>query len=457
MLINPNIDKNNDSLQNSDMQTYESLTPVDLSNKKKTPNFCGITEDEETILSARQLVAKIYKAEGYIKSDEIDENGVIVEPHASHSSHYVFTDDNGEIVSTVRKTRWDPALGEESFPLWKYKSELDEEYVNLIKEIGLENIVEIGAFAKDSQLDKNIESTMFLYRKLIQDAWEQGHERAFIMAFKPALFRFFKMMFNGSVVRIGPDIEYPGERVIPALLSVSDGPIQMIEHVSSSNNKKAESQREVLKFMLTGAKADLLDRTIITTLIEKGYDDVLEKLDWSNFSELEASDVKKLSFLNYFKNVKKISKIFRLSQEVIIKKTENRKIDMLFMAGLLGYTALRTAYVATAISPNSHVKWPIFLGIELATTPTYTWGMGDLARHIVNSEKLNNPKLYRATLSAAGSFLAPYVYLGLEGQGVSKDAIGGMIGLFGIGIISGGIRLKKNVSSMIKTEKSIND
>ena len=43
MLINPNIDKNNDSLQNSDMQTYESLTPVDLSNKKKIPNASNDT------------------------------------------------------------------------------------------------------------------------------------------------------------------------------------------------------------------------------------------------------------------------------------------------------------------------------------------------------------------------------------------------------------------------------
>jgi hypothetical protein len=418
-------------------QVFEEIIP-------REP-ICLAVSDEETILKARQMTASYYLKRGFVEPSEVDARGVIDEqadPYVDHSSYYVLMNpDTSELIATSRKIRYDEDKGIDSFPVLSHKNQLDPDRVQQITDLGLENVVEISALVKNPELDHDKTATLKLYRRLFQDAWSldrKGSEKAFVMACNPVLFQTFQNLFNGSIQRMGPDLDYPGQVAVPAMLDMRAGPIELIERAGDKNDPSAENYAGVLEFMFEGLDANAIDQDIVDALKNNGLDSILAKMSYE--TPLETLEIEE-----------PVDTESREESDGIMNKLRSRKPEVIAAVGLLAYTGLRTYGVGEGISPDSDVDWRIFLGIEAGTTPQYVLGMGTLARASLKPENYTRGQRLRAAFYAGSALIAPYAYVAAEGEGVSTNVwvgAGAVAAACSIGPVRKIYRsLKKNNSS----------
>lgn len=376
---------------------------------------CSATQDPEMIYSARKLVADRYLNLGFVTSEDIVDGVMSAEadPYAAHSTYYVVTDPkNGEIVATSRRIHYDPSSGEKSFPLLDHKDQIDESYLERIDALGIENCVEISSLVRNPAYRPDNQVTLQLYREMFQDAWASGSEgeKVFLMACKPKLFTRFKQLFDGSMQRIGPDIDYPGEKVVPAMFELLDGSVDLIRK-SKGVYPHRPIHRAVIRFMFEGADGSNYDRSILAALEYSNFDDITQKINGAP----------------------------SIPEQSMSEKISHRKPEIIAAASLLGYTALRTYGVAEGVSPHTDVDWRIFLGIEALTTPSYVLGMGDMIRSAIKPELYTRMQRLKAAGLGIGSLIAPYAYVVAEGNNMPASAwtgVGAFAAVAGASIVN---------------------
>jgi hypothetical protein len=399
-------------LQFTPEQVFEEVIP-------REP-ICLSVSDEETILKARQMTANYYLKRGFVEPTEVDTRGVIDEqadPYVDHSSYYVLMNpDTSELIATSRKIRYDEEKGMDSFPVLSHKNELDPDRVQQINDLGLENVVEISALVKNPELDHDKTATLKLYRRLFQDAWSldrESSEKAFVMACNPVLFQTFQGLFNGSIQRIGPDLDYPGQKAVPAMLDMRAGPIELIERAGDKDDPSAANYAGVLEFMFEGLNANAIDQEIVEALKNNGLDSILAKMSYE--APIATTDAEELV------DDKEPPK----ESGGMVELLHSRKPELAGTIGLLAITGLRTYGVAKGMSPDSDIDWQVFLGIEVATTPQYVFGLGTLARSSTHPENYTRAQRLRAAFYAGSALVAPYAYVAAEGEGVSTNVWAG--------------------------------
>jgi hypothetical protein len=371
---------------------------------------CFATDDPELILKARQLMADVYLKRDFVTPSEITDEGVLIEesdPHASHSTYYVVVPQNQKtVLATVRIINYDPEKGESSFPVMTYKESFDPEALEILASAGTENLVEVSALARDKNLAASGTAALMLYKRIFIDALydHENGKKSLIMATNPMLFKNFSLLFGDSFIRLGPDLPYPGQPASPAILSTEDATVNIAKISRDKKNPYRGVQEGVVNYFGAGANADLLSDEILSALETYGYDELLAKIkanDWNDVAEREAQAMKILKRGAIVGKVKEVSKRYRP--------------ELLAGAGLMAYTAARTGLVAESIAPvATGVDWRIFLGIELATTAPYVWGIGDLARNVNNDDYSTSRKVSAYAL-AGSALVAPYAYLAAEG------------------------------------------
>ena len=400
----------------------------------------GITSNIDVIRAARELTTREYLKKGYISQADIGQEGVISEefdPYIEDSYYYVVMDDDGKVAATTRKIVFNPDKQERSFPVWAHKNKLYPEYVDEIEAIGLDRCVEISALAKDKLRDTNKTATLELYRSLYQDAISLESptgvdEKAFLMALNPALYEQFKSIFGGGLERIGPNLDYPGEEVVPAILRTVEGSVGVINEAGRPDNDSAEAQSFVVRYMLEGCSADTLDPMVLDALEQNGFDDVLEKL-YENMAE----------------NIEEVGNL------TLLERLAKRKPEIFASVALLGYSALRTTGVKYGISPHSNVDWRVFFGIEAATTPAYVMSMGSILRSVRSPELYSRFSRRRSEVTAATMLTAPYAYVAANGEGMPTEAWMAVGGLFALGSLSAVMRTRKERRQQHHNEQSI--
>lgn len=385
------------------------------------------------------MTAQDYLQRGYVKPEEITDEGVIgpeADPYAEHSTYYVMMDPTtDEIIATSRKIHYNPKRGEKSFPLFEHKDELDSYYVRELEEIGLDKVVEISALVKNPDLDTNGLAVLHLYRRLFQDAWNKNlkrKEQAFIMACSPSLYERFNLFFDGSMRRMGPDLDYPGQPVIPTMFLTREGSVELIDMAGDADNENAEMHRTVINFLAEGTDGEALDPSIIAALKRNNLTEALDKLYPKGMTDTAG----------------------------LREKLRTYRPEIIAGLGLVAYTAARTAGVAEGVSPYSDVDWRIFLGLELGTTPQYVYGMGQLARSTFNPEDYTFSRRLKAAALAGSALVAPYVYLGVEGAGMPKGAWAAVAAAAALSISSALAKLRnnfKNRHAELAEEQTIED
>ncbi len=387
---------------------------------------CFSTDDPSVIEEARRLTARVYLQQGFISLDQINERQTIIDdadPYIPHSEYYVLMDENwNEIVATSRKIKFDEASGQKSFPLLDHEDSLDPVLFRKIEEVGLDKVIEISALAKDKNLDSDDLATLTIYKELFQNALRNSKdEKLFIMACNPALFRNFKQLFNGAMQQVGPALDYPGQIAIPAMFDLHDGPISVIEMSNDENDPKADSYKFIVEFMFKGLAKSEVDPDIVNALDSNGHENLL-------IDDLNSDDQMQDSINEGKKNFWK-----------------RRRPELISGLGLIAYTAARTAAVAKGLSPYSAVDWKVFLGIELATTPPYVWGVGDLIRSLKSPDDYSKKQKVVAAAMAGSTLLAPYAYIAAEGAGMPEQA---WIGFFSVAALCLAIPARKLIKNI---------
>lgn len=366
---------------------------------------CFATSDPVLIHEARLLVAQRYLHLNFVSADQIDRDGTLTQeadPYASHSTYYVVLDRaSNQMVATSRRIHYDPARGEASFPVWEHKAELNPNYVSQVEQIGLDKCVEISALVRNPAFKPDRRITMELYRQMFQDVWRAGDagEKIFLMACKPSLYKTFRKIFDGSIERMGEDLNYPGEIAVPALFRTTEGSASLINKAGESvfKNRHNWIHRRVVKYMMVGADVEKFDPSIINALQNGPFEKTLDNLG-----------------------------VERPPTPTFAERLKNHKPEIGVGAFLIGWTALRTLGVVEGVSPDTDVDWRVFLGIEVATTPSYIIGVRDTVRSILHPEQYSRRQKVKALLMGGGSFLAPYAYVTAEGHDMPSGAWAGV-------------------------------
>jgi hypothetical protein len=255
------------------------------------------------IYQARRLTAEIYLKKGYITVDEIGLDGTInkeSDPYIEASDYYIAANDQSEVAATTRKIRYDSEKGEESFPVWKYKSQFDPDKVELVESLGLENSVEISALAKKASKDTDGLAALRLYRALVQDALVperdgQPREKVFLMALSPKLHGQLTTYFDGAIKRIGPNLDYPGEEVVPAIFQPLEGMVEVIDAAGRTDNPDAATHAFIADFILSDANKDIVHPEIVEALKRNDLQDTLAKYSANSENQVEPAEAESTS------------------------------------------------------------------------------------------------------------------------------------------------------------------
>lgn len=409
--------------------------------------FCGYTNAPDVIHAARALVATEYLERGFVTPDEMDGDTIssAADPYVLHSEHYVDmrTDEHSArsrsgsgigVAGTIRKIKFVPQKGRSSFPVLDHEESLYPEAVQEIYATGLEATVEMSNLVRDRRIDSDGTAALRLYRKAFHDSWNGGEEEQYIMACNPVLFTAFTYLFNGAFKRIGPNLPYKGQEAIPAMINLRRGGLELINASSDPKNPFRRVHRLVVDYFLSGANVRELDSDIVDALLENGFEDTVAKMRGSGQSIIQDDPDPPVAEIRR-----------EVKRAVVIDKIQKRKGEIVAGAGLLAYTALRTAGVKYGIDPGTDVDWRIFLGIEVATTAPYVWGMGDLTRSTLRPEKYSMAAKFRAIGVAATSLMAPYAYVIAEGGGMPNSAKWGVGAVAGLAVASAAANIRRRV------------
>lgn len=398
-----------------------------------TRRDCLLTSDNDSVLDARRLMAREYVRRKFITSDQLNENGVVGnedDPYHNDAKYFVLRNDEGACVATLRTLHYSPEKDRESFPVLKYESVLYPEFRDEIYEIGLENIIEVSALVRDKDLDTEGTAAIELYKKLFLDSWSDfgGKDKCLIMACNPVLFDMFKVLFDGSMMRIGPDLPYPGQEAVPTMFKLNEGAINLIECSRRADNNYRTVHQKVVEYFLAGTQASSFHPDIMEALERNDYQDLARKMRENNWPS----------------GIQTAAEFQRSMKKAVIlceakERTKRYRPELLSGIGLAGYSLARAAAVAKGLEPVSDVEWKTLLGIELLTTPQYVWGVGDLVRNADNSSYSRKRKIGAYT-AAVTAYAAPYGYMLSNGALSSAQGVGVVAGIAGVAAIPAATR-----------------
>ena len=419
-------------------------------NPYSAPENCFRTEDPSLILAARQLVARTYLRWGFITPDNIGEDGAIRDdPYAEQRTYYVkMSSDGTQVAATVSLIEHAPEKGQKSFPVMEHKDELDPDYIKLLDNLGYENIVEVSTLVRDKELDPNGTAGNEIYKKIFLDAWQRDVDgnSAFIMACNPGLFKKFNLLFGDEMHRIGPDLPYEGQDAVPALFLNREGAVGVIHASKNRRNPYRDVQKAVVDYFFDGASAEGLHPDVLDALEEEGYDDLLSKLqggDWGPTRENPEIDT--------------VNKIKRAAIVGRARELERKyRGGNIYAVSLLAITAIRTAIVASFITPVSDVNTGLFLAIEVVTTPQIAYPTAEVMHQADDPAYSTSRKRVMQLLIGSG-VVAPYVYLGAEGALSSTQGVTACASLAGVAVLPKVVKAVKGSDVYKKAQAVISE
>lgn len=449
-----NKETNNTPLfHDKNVSNEKRTSPLDLSEYSD----CFRIDSDELLEESRRLTASVYLARGFVSQDQVNSQGLIADeydPYVKHSTYYATTSsDKQQISATLRLINYNPEAGKRSFPMIsEFEDCIEPEFKDKLEKIGYSNIHEISALARDRDLDSAGVSAMQLYRTMFLDAWSDkgidADKSTFIMACNPKLADRLKLLFGESMQVMGSNMPYTGQEAVPLMFENFSGAIDTIKRSRDAKNPYKTLQSEVVKYFFNGADIQAVHPGIVDTLKDENYTDLLEKMTSGVWENVHDYDVRMMSRM---KRAGAIGKARELFTKDSLKKYWPEAVAT---AGLLGYTAARTAAVGVGMDATTDAEWEVFLAIELGTTPTYVLPMGDLIRNAGKSpDEYARSRKYMMLGLAGGSYVAPYAYLYGVGGLESAQGAGTFAGLVGVAVVPA---LAKAVKKRLKKKRELN-
>ena len=189
-----------------------------------------LTRDDD-VLAARQLLAQVYLATGFIDDGDLAGDGTLGlrhDPWVESSSYYAVTRD-GAPVATARQIS---AADVTQLPALQL-AQLDAEMVADLVAQPAGAVVEISALARARR--GSSADVAAIYVRMWSESLRRGH-RAWVMAVDLRVLELLRNMFAGAAIRpLGPPQEYLGSTVVPAVLWCDDLPPQQLRMAQESD------------------------------------------------------------------------------------------------------------------------------------------------------------------------------------------------------------------------------
>lgn len=198
--------------------------------------------------AAKMLHASVYLSKGFIDHSDLKDDIIheLSDPHQAHAEYFVVKK-RQEVIAVARQIIY---KGEgphhESFPVLE-KSVIYGRSQKRLLSFHPREIVEISALVKKS--GESTVAPLILYRALWRHSLHSNH-RVWVMACDVRLYERLKLLFGGTLTKIGQRTPYQGGDVIPVALNIPDS-VKYVQKVVSARRKgPLDLKRRAALFMI---------------------------------------------------------------------------------------------------------------------------------------------------------------------------------------------------------------
>lgn len=172
-----------------------------------------LSSDAE-ILAARRLNAEVYLASGFISITDIGADGTIdssLDGWSSASDYFAVMRDGSAVATARQITSGEP----DRLPALSL-ADLAASEVQMIRDLPAGSAVEISGLARSS--DTPSSDVVAVYVRMWRESLLRRH-RVWVMGVDVRVFELLRALLCGAAIRrIGPDQEYLGSKVVPAVI-----------------------------------------------------------------------------------------------------------------------------------------------------------------------------------------------------------------------------------------------
>jgi hypothetical protein len=206
----------------------------------------------------RRLVASRYIDRGYVDENMIDENGFLdssIDPYVARSEYFWKTDEDGEVIATLRVIHPHQFSPEGSLPIEQSFELYDIQALQLkdVLQSDPTRVGEISALAKNAKVDTF--AALDMYREIWQYAKRTDMKLCAISA-DAGLYKMLKSAFGDAIVQAGETTKMMGSLTTPCFLYPSECPQAMVdiynETLEAQGIEKAEEFKGLITYLREG-------------------------------------------------------------------------------------------------------------------------------------------------------------------------------------------------------------
>ena len=183
---------------------------------------------------AKKLHASIYLERSYIDHSDVGSNGYMnyrADPHQRHSEYFIAIDKNypNKVLVTVRQIRAD--IGHDQLPILSL-ARLKTKSKSEVLSVASSQITEISGLAKAHGVPSA--AVLELYFAMWSESMKRS-DKIWLMACDVKLYNRLKILFGGTITRIGKRTRYKGGDIIPCKLELSASHVKLLKNLHSKH------------------------------------------------------------------------------------------------------------------------------------------------------------------------------------------------------------------------------
>lgn len=188
---------------------------------KEPDNYeCYQANDSEVLKEAKVLHANVYFSKGYVKPDEINEEGILHaegDPYQKFAHYFVVRRvDTQKVVALGRLIYAPPDTVLADFQMLTHMALFEEEKPRILRH-GVKHALEVSAVVKapgESSL-----AVLLLYREMWRFSL-QNKCQVWLMACNSNLFTSLKTLFGSALHQVGPRQPFRNHQFVPAMVEL---------------------------------------------------------------------------------------------------------------------------------------------------------------------------------------------------------------------------------------------
>lgn len=227
---------------------------------------CRLVDETSLLQGAQQLHAAVYLAKGYVRPEEINENGILHvegDPYQEHA--YYFTVKNKQTNQLAASARLIYAPANSTLADFQTLTHLKlfDEARSILAKYKADDCLEVSALVRVQ--NENSLAVLMLYREMWQFTLKQGH-RLWLMSCNANLYTRLRFLFGNALQPIGPKQSFRNHMFIPVMIEIESSLNNLLRNSYSRNPIDRALKRRLVRFFLNGVPDSALDKDALSHL-----------------------------------------------------------------------------------------------------------------------------------------------------------------------------------------------